>query len=320
MNASSIHPETFPLPFPYLRIYSQNIDTLGTAPFVVSGMLTKSHAHHAERLIQSCKQFDLPYILYEIPAVHRSISPKGIADLSLTKANFIWFLLESHQSPVLYLDVDCFMSAYPTEIKKLVRDGRDFAIYNWLADEHTECYVPVEMTINVGKKSRTFKNRFYRFSHSVDYYTTEQLICSGAVQFYNNTSGARALLRTWHEAISLHPGTSDDACLDYAFNNHPAEIENLKTAWLKKSYARYAWWIYERPIINHPDIPSYENAFQPIPDDQEKKRFYPEQAQLKIVNYYFPRDCLIDTEKKVLMKMQAGQLIPWQPLTRQLWL
>lgn len=321
MQSSRTHIRSFPLQFPYTRIHREHTDALATAPFLVSAMLTDNYSACAGRLARSCEEHGLPYIIYEVPTVHRSISPKGAADPSFTKPNFIHFLLETHRKPVLYVDVDCILAEVPVKIEEFIHEGYNFAIYNWLADEHTESYVPVKINRSVGNKTETFSDRFYRFSHSIDYFTTDQLICSGAVQFYNNTDAARALLRDWHGVILENPRSGDDMCLDYAFNNLPQSNVALKAAWLEKAYARIAWWIYERPVINLPDIPSYgENTWQPIQDRPHAKRFYPEHAQLRRVEYYFPKDCLIDTEKHILLKVQGGQLSPWRSFTQKLWL
>jgi hypothetical protein len=260
------------------------------------------------------------YILYQVPTIHQSINPRGSAEPSLTKANFIHHLLEAHDKPVLYVDVDCVLTDAPVKIAELIHDGYDFAIYNWLADEHTESYKPFEINLRLGNKTQTFADRFYRFSHSIDYYAVDQLICSGAVQLYNNTDAARALLKRWQRVISAYPRSEDDKCLDYAFNNPAPDIAALKTAWLEKSYARIAWWIYERPVINHPDIPSGGNDFEQIQDPSGACIFYKERAELRRVLYYFPKDCLIDTENLILVRIQGGQLTPWRPVTHKLWL
>lgn len=320
MNNPHAQSKEFPLAFPYNSIHSEQLELQGKAPFIVVGMLTKNFSQTAERLTQSCKQHKLPYVLYEVPAVHRSICQNGVQDLRFTKPNFINFLLESHNSPILYIDVDCYFEEKPVAISKLVKDNYDFAIYNWLADEHTECYVPVELKCIRGNEEKIFTDRFYKYTHSVDYFTNKQLICSGAVQFYNNTEGARALLRKWHENIVEFNKAADDECLDYTFNNYFLDNKTLKAGWLKKGYMRYAWWIYERPIINHPKIPYMGDKFLPIPGTDGKKRFYPERSRQKPVKYHFPRDCVIDTEKKLLMRLDRGQLTPWKPVTRKLWL
>ncbi|MAF84212.1 MAG: hypothetical protein CL797_08930 [Chromatiales bacterium] len=313
-------PGAFPLPFPYQRIYRQHTDGLDVAPFLVSAMFTKDFSEYADRLAQSCGQHGLSYILYEVPTVHQSISLKGSTDPAYTKANFIHFLLETHKKPVLYIDVDCVVCERPGKIERLVRDKYDFAIYNWLAEEHTECYLPVEIELTEDNKTKKSANRFFQFFNSIDYYAVDQLVGSGAVQFYNKTDSAKALLRSWQEVITEYPLSSDDICLDHAFNNASPNGARLKAAWLEKAYARYAWWIYERPVINHPDFPFLSNSHRPAHNKSTTKYYYPERTQLRTVDYYFPKDCLIDTEKHLLLKVRDGKAFPWRTFTRKLWL
>ena len=45
--------------------------------YLVGAMMTPSHAHFGERLRASCRAHSLPLALFEVPRVHRSISPKG---------------------------------------------------------------------------------------------------------------------------------------------------------------------------------------------------------------------------------------------------
>lgn len=181
----------FPLPFNYVR----RIEGGRPRSYVVGAMFTASYSKQAERLIASCERLGLPYDIYEVPTVHRSISFHGSQDLSFTKANFIRQLIDLHRKHVLYLDADCEFVSEPTLIDELVESGCDFAIYNWMADEHTDTFVPVEL--GVGSDGPPIKQRFYRFNHSIDWYATSQLICSGIVQLYGNSDSARSLLAEW---------------------------------------------------------------------------------------------------------------------------
>jgi len=310
---------TFPLDFPYSSIFAEQLDTCKDVPFLVCAMFTKSHSTYAERLLQSCKEHGLPYALYEVPTVHRSISLKGSNDTKFTKANFIHFLLDKYQKSILYIDIDCYIAEYPQAIEALVQDGCDFAMYNWLADKQTESYKPVNVKFDDGAGSRVVRDRFYTFSHSIDYYSTEQLISSGAVQFNGNTPHARTLLKLWQTVIERFPDSVDDQCLDYTFNNYVDRLSGLKPVWLDKAYARYAWWIHIRPVINHPDFPYAGNDRQAIEDNSGAKRFYPERAKLLNTNYIFPRECLIDTEEMIFFTQEAGQMIPHK-IEQEIWL
>lgn len=310
----------FPLPFRQRRVLCGGTGR-ADGRFLVTAMLTESYMPHAERLIASCVRLGLPYALYVVPAVHKSISPAGAADLAFTKANLIRHALDVHRKPVLYLDVDFVFFEYPEKIDALVRDGYDFAIYNWLADEHTAAYVPVDAGRLAAVGLAALRGRLYRYSHAVELYTTEQLVCSGGVQFYNDTPAARNLLCLWQRNIGAFPDSADDHSLDFTFNNERADIPDLRVAWLDKAYARLPYWIYVRPVISHADFPRFGAVvFREIRDPAGRQRFYPDRARLLDVEPCFPSDCVIDTREKLLLRPEGGRLVPVRRLTETLWL
>ncbi len=311
----------FPLDFPFSRILAERLEGEGirNAPFVVAGMMTAGYVDKAKRLIDSCMKFRLPHVFYEVPTVHRSISPKGSADLRFTKANFIYFLLEKLKRPVLYLDSDTYIAQYPDDIENIAASGGEFAIYNWLADEHTEAYSPVEINVGTGTSPVIAGNRFFVFSHSIDNFSNDQLFCSGATQFYANTAGARNLLRAWHKVVARFEKAADDECLDFAYNNYPPNEAKPLAKWLGKSYARYAFWIHVRPVINHPDAPYDGGGFLSLETVDGEKRWYPERTKKLKEEYVFPKDCVIDVERKRLCRVEAGQLVPFAKFDRKLW-
>ena len=53
-------------------------------------------------------------------------------------------LLALYREPILYVDADCEFMARPELIDELVKSRRDFAIYNWFADEYTDGFVRTE--------------------------------------------------------------------------------------------------------------------------------------------------------------------------------
>ena len=310
---------TFPLPFKSLR----NMSGGKEGPYVIGAMFTAAYSQKAERLAASCEKFCLPYVIHEVPAVHRSINARlGTEDLSFTKANFIHHLLAAHGKPVLYLDVDCEFVSEPDLVGNLARSGCDFAIYNWLADEYSDRFVPLQLTI-LGDET-PIRNRFYRFMGRVDasdLFTTSQLLCSGLVQFYGNSDAARFLLSEWQHTIATFPGGSDDGCLSFTFNNLGGRSEALKVQWLPKAYARIAWWIYAKPVINHRDIPQQPDShFIEINDPTGRKLFYPSLAEERNVVRLFPRDCIIDTERHVVCKLVGDQLVPIKLTDQSFWL
>lgn len=308
---------SFPIPFKSLRTMSGGRQRA----YVVGTMFTAGYVEKANRLAASCEKLGLPYVMHEVPTVHRSISSKGSDDLSYTKPNFIRHLLAANQKPVLYVDADCEIVRQPELIDQLVNDRCDFAIYNGFADEETDRFVPVE--VQLAADGPPIKDRFYRFSGGARWYTESQLACSGCVQLYRNSFAARALLAKWHRAIATFPGCADDPCLDFVFNNLTKSSWLswfLKTRWLPKSYARYAWWIQAEPVINHPEIPGTYSGFIPIKDPGGRKRFYQSRMQLRNPCTLFPRDCIIDTQEQMVCELVDGQVVPIKPTGRRFWL
>jgi hypothetical protein len=291
----------------------------GNAPYIVCAMFTASYAEKANRLAASCAKFSLPYELHEVPTVHRSMSTRGCDDLGFTKANFVHHLLSTHKRPVLYLDADVEFTAQPDLITELVRDRCDFAIYNWLADQYTDRFYPIDHKLGDPRPARA---RFFRYTGTVDSYSTTQLFCSGATQFYGNSRAARALLSSWHQTLPAFPGSVDDHCLDFTYNNLIKRSWlswSLKSQWLPKAYARYAFWIYAEPIINHRDFPASVSDFIPIKDPGGRRRYYQSQMEKKKPDYLLPRDCIIDTQEHMLCKLVDGKLVPIGKTPHQFW-
>jgi tetratricopeptide (TPR) repeat protein len=297
--------------FPFLRAVCDPGADLPAGAYVVGAMMTPDFTRCGERLAASCRAHSLPLALFEVPTVHRSISVKGSGDPRYTKANFVSFLLERYGRPVLYLDVDCVIAQRPERIERLMADRVDFAIFNWLAEEHTEAYVPANLEP---------RGRFYRFSHSIDHRSDTQLLCSGAVQWYHRTPAARALLDAWQAVIERAPGAADDKCLDLAFNNFPQRSPRLNWAWLEKPYARIAWWIYVPPVIDHPEIPHLNDGFVGLDELDGRPRIHYGHVQPQAVSYIFPKELLIDTETRTLLRLEAGNWRPQRVFSTELWL
>lgn len=302
----------FPLPFSPLRTLSGGKE----GSFVLCAMFTPNYALKAQRLATSCEKFGVPFVMHEVAAVHRSISSRGAHDPAFSKPNFIHHLFDTHGKPVLYVDADCEILAQPELIGTLAREGIDFAVYNWLADEHNDAFAPIELSVAGGPP---VKNRFFVFSHRVEFFSSDQLLCSGPVQFYGNSDKARLLLAEWFRIIEAFPGTPDDECLDFAFNNSREDLSALKTHWLPKSYARYSWWITEQPVINHPEEPSMDGNFLSIDDLADRPRFDMARAQGSNGAPLFPRDCVIDTELGILYRMVGTQLAAIGRTERKFW-
>jgi hypothetical protein len=305
----------FPLPFNSLRALTGE----GNCAFIVGVMFTASYSAKAARLAASCEKFSLPYIMHEVPTVHSSISIRGSTDLTFTKANFIYHLLRKHNKPVLYLDADCEFISQPDLITDLVNLRFDFAIYNWLSDEYNDCFVRINSARDTASPT---KNRFFRNAGSINAYSTTQLLCSGAVQFYRNSTATRALLSRWHQTVARFPGCADDHCLDFTYNNLTRRswlYWSLKARWLPIAYARCPYWIYVEPVINHPELPAPDSDFIAITDPGGRGRFYPALFGQKDVTRLFPPDCIIDVEKRLVCKLIDGEIVPIEATSQTFW-
>jgi hypothetical protein len=275
---------------------------------LICAMFTPDYAVLAERLVGSLHRLGLAHALFEVPTVHRSISPRGSDDLTYTKANFLWHLLESTRSTLLYLDADCVVRRTPELIRHLTRAGHDLATVNWLGAERNDAYVPAWLPESTQPSDTP--PRYYQHGFHVDAVSEEQLMCSGAVQLWGCTDAARGLLSAWFATVAAHPQVPDDESLNFAFNNPEGEWRAaLRPFWLPKSYARYPWWIFDEPIIDHPDVP-YQGETRDLEDARGRRGFYPERAAVRTTEPFIPRDCVIDAETGALFRLDGEQLMP----------
>lgn len=204
------------------------------------------------------------------------------------------------------MDADVIIERPLTQISKLVASETDFAIFNWLAEKDTSAYLPLPITIGTDY----FAKRFYRFSHSIDALVPSQLICSGAVQFWNKSEASFRLLIEWQSVIITTPQSEDDKCLDFAFNNRDTQSLAVKTFWLDKSYCRYPWWIFNQPVINHPDFPASVGDTVPLDTLKGKQRFYLPPCFSSYTPNPVLRTHLIDTALRMLWRIEGNQLEP----------
>jgi hypothetical protein len=280
------------------RIYAQS-SPRRDLPFVVASMFTANVRPLADRLKFSLEKLQLNFVLYEVPTIHCSISTKGTDDITFCKPNFIRFVLSEHHSPILYVDADVVFRRMPDKVLEFVTQRIDFAAYNWLADAATDAYMPQTVACN----GVSFSNRFYGFSHSVDDLDPAQLIVSGAVQYY--ASGADPLLRHWLETINRFPRVMDDQVLDYTYN-FVLRKRTLRTSWLPKGYCRYPWWIHVQPVLDHPEFPTIPDPTRTFKFASGIERFNLESTRVCRSAGPFPRDCLIDTYEKCLIRTDRG--------------
>lgn len=300
-------------PFPATRV--DEIPGDGNCGFLVATMYTPSYADRAARLRASCEALKLPLVSAEIPTIHNSISVKGSPDLRYTKPNFIRSLLQRHRRPILYVDADCVFRSHPVLVDELVAGGTDFGIYNWAADPDNEAFVP----INIRSGGEIVRSRYFDLSHRVHWYSVSQAVLSGCVQLYADSDAAETLLQLWQGAIQRFPGSADDACLMHVLNNRDPRLDALSTYWLPKEYARYAWWIYVKPVIDHPEVPSLVNTgFAPIPEGPDGRYFYPERCEITPAKFPFP--CILDVQDKVLHEVVDGELLPAGAVDMDFWI
>lgn len=242
------------------------LNDAGNAPYIVISMFTSNYEDLAIRLRDSLEAHSLHFAIYEVPEIDISISPKYGKDRpDLSKPAFIKHVASSIiniesvernvRAPcILYMDCDLIVRDDPTNYFKL-GENPDFAIFNWLAVKNNAAYVPLSI-ISSGQIDIDY---IYTRSHSINWYDPTKLICSGPVQLWNfksNSEGALvALLDDWHQCIIDNRGTADDECLSYVFNSGDF-INRLHTVWLPKTCIRYGWWIFDKPVIDHPSIPN----------------------------------------------------------------
>lgn len=300
------------------ELYTQRHATATTdAPFVAIAMFTKDYAAKAARLAASLAKFGLAHALFDVPTVHRSISPKGASDLAYCKPAFIAWALRRFQRPVLYLDADCEIKERPELIWALRRDNTDLAVYNWLADLMNDAWVPEPSMPGITSSGAP---RYWCFSHTIDDYSSTQMNCSGAVQYWGNSDGAARLLAAWQQTIGLHARLADDECLRLAFNRSPGGTLDLRYSWLPKEYARYLFWIYARPVIDHAEIPTLTNAAHF--DTLDRGAYDAAQITPRIGKARpFPRGCIIDAGTGAMLLRQAdGTLKPIARLSMPLYI
>ncbi len=284
----------------------------GDAPFLVCAFFTKSYLAKAQRLAASLDRLNLPYAIFESPAVHRSISRHGGADLRYCKARFIAFCLAHAGRAVLYVDADVVFRESPIAVFQAAQGGADFAAFNWLAAPLNDTWMPPR---NLPQPATP---RFWAFGFVVDKQSANQLATSGAVQFWRSTAAARVLLGNWEAAIARFSRAPDDHALDFAFNLGNARGAGLRAFWLPPDHARYAHWPYVKPVIDHPDFPAApgEDGFEDI-----NERFNPALIKIERRPPVFPRDLVLDAHRGLMLRPLApDRLEPVAPIPYPLFL
>ena len=289
-----------------MKIYKEN--NLNDKNFIVVSFFTKSYKDKADKLINSLNKFNINYKVFEIPTIHYSKSNKGSDDINYCMPKLIMKTLSSFRLPILFIDCDMEIVQKPELFYRLDEKKIDFAIYNWLEDNDNDGYLPLKLNINSseGKIEKTYfinKVNVKLLNHSEK---EKQLFSSGAVAYFSNSDLSNKLLKDWYKNIEKYPQLPDDQILDYTFNFTFDKKNKLKIEWLSKNYCRVYWWIFTKPIINHPDNVSHreKDNFYKITG---KKRFKIENT-IKRETSKIPSDLLIDINEKKLLKIKNGKI------------
>ncbi len=283
-----------------MKIYKEN--NLNDKNFIVVSFFTKSYKDKADKLINSLNKFNINYKIFEIPTIHYSKSNKGSDDINYCMPKLIMKALSSFRLPILFIDCDMEIVQKPELFYRLDEKKIDFAIYNWLEDSDNDGYLPLKLNINTseGKIEKTYfinKVNVKLLNHSEK---EKQLFSSGAVAYFSNSDLSNKLLIDWYKNIEKYPQLPDDQILDYTFNFTFDKKNKLKIEWLSKNYCRVYWWIFTKPIINHPDNVSHreKDNFYKITG---KKRFKIENT-IKRETSKIPSDLIIDINEKKIIK------------------
>jgi hypothetical protein len=305
---------------PFNNIYKENFQYMGKRNFIVCSMFTPNRPEffqYADRLAKSSEKYKLPYSLYIVPEIHKSLALAGKDDLSFTRTNLISYnLMRFPDKNIFCLDIDMFFMDYPKTIDKISDSSYDFAVYNWLSDRHNEAYMPINGKLETGNRY----SDLYIFSHFVNLFSTEQLICSGGVQYYRNSSETKYLLELWQAFIASNPDSAEDQCLDFVYNNFILRQRELKAFWLDKSYLRFPWWPHVKPVIIHPGLPMGGTP-KLLNKVNDRKRVYEERCLPRNFNeLIFPRDCIIDTKERILLRVVNNQVVDRKPIQQEFWI
>ena len=289
-----------------MKIYKEN--NLKDKNFIVISFFTKSYKDKADKLINSLNKFNINYKVFEIPTIHYSKSNKGSDDINYCMPKLIMKALSRFRLPILFIDCDMEIVQKPELFYRLDEKKIDFAIYNWLEDNDNDGYLPLKLNINTseGKIEKTYfinKVNVKLLNHSEK---EKQLFSSGAVAYFSNSDLSNKLLKDWYKNIEKYPQLPDDQILDYTFNFTFDKKNKLKIEWLSKNYCRVYWWIFTKPIINHPDNVSHreKDNFYKITG---KKRFKIENT-IKRETSKIPSDLIIDINEKKLLKIKNGKI------------
>lgn len=164
------------------------------------------------------------------------------------------------------------------------------------------------------------EKRFYIYSHSIDYFSQNQLFCSSPVLFFSNSLSSKKLLLDWLNNVKVYPDYVIDKLLDYTFNITFKFKQKLNTYWLDKSYCRFKFFIFSNPIINHPDeFTNRVGTSHGLGDISGNMRWdFKELVPRKSIK--FPKEYFIDVKNKAFFKLVDRKLTFIEKFSEELFL
>lgn len=275
--------------------------------FLIVSFFTQNYKEKADRLVESLDNLNLNYKVYKIPTIHYSKSSKGSDDTNYSMPKLILEMINKFNIPILFVDCDIIFKQKPDLFFDFRKKKIDFAIYNWLEDTDNDGYLPVKLKVNIENKE--VEKIFYINAVNVKLLNNpdmqKQLFSSGAVAYFSNSKQSINILKEWLENIKKYPRKPDDQLLDYTFNYSNIKNE-LKVEWLDKSYCRVYWWIFTKPVIDHPEqVEHRKNDSFSIIDGKERFKI---ECTIERNASKIPKDNIIDVEQKKIFKVKNGKI------------
>jgi hypothetical protein len=204
--------------------------------------ILRTYDELVSRLETKAKSFSMDFYSEEIPKLQATTYQTAIS----YKPQFILKMIRKFKRPVVYIDIDMMIHAYPV----LFDNTRfDIMAFNWNAD------------------IRTGKNY-------MDWHTLET---SGGLFYFNNTNVAKRILKIWNHLLTTkYIGKADDRVLAIAFNTFRMK-EWCRYFWVPMEYfyvPQYFKNVIKRRdvVISHPFRLTGESeiASNRIPSDYNK--------------------------------------------------
>lgn len=189
-------------------------------PLFVSHWWGDAYAKKAQKLTKQYKKFGLDHYVKEVKRNEKENYQLAIN----TKPQFMLDMLQKHERPIVYVDVDMNIHKKPQLFDHL--HNYDIACFNWNADHNV--------------------------TRTVDPYVLET--CSTVVAF-GYTKPAINLLKKWILKLKnpKYKNMADDRVLSMLIHDEKL-VEHMRCLWLPLNYACYMdLFQCKAPVITHPD-------------------------------------------------------------------